>query len=135
MELSKAYGCRMINLVMRSLYKADAWLSREDAIDVAHALLQFIRAYFLSARLAYDADQAMFSCIPKLHAMHEIWAEMIRQIDLSQWVLNPCIEMCPLDEDFVGRTAILTRSVSPRIISRRAIQRYLAQINVLWARA
>ena len=60
----------MINLVMRSLYKADAWLSREDAIDVAHALLQFIRAYFLSARLAYDADQAMFSCIPKLHAMH-----------------------------------------------------------------
>ena len=124
-----------MNQVMRSLYDADAWLRREQALDVAGNLLQWIRCYMLEAHLAWEKDQAMFACVPKVHAIHHVWAELVRQASCGQWVLNPCIETCALDEDFVGRTAVLTRSVSPKVISRRSLERYLAQIRVLWARA
>lgn len=122
-----------MNDVMRKVYAGDVWLRRDEAATIANGLLQFIRVYFLQAHLAYEANQSMFSCIPKLHAIHEIWAEMTRQMELSEWTLNPACETCSVDEDFVGRTALLSRRVSPRLVSQRAIQRYLAQINVMWA--
>ena len=124
-----------MNQVMRSLYAADAWLKSADALAVAHGLEQWIRSYLLQAHLAYKKESNMFSLIPKVHAIHEICEELRRQGQVSSWAMNPCLETCSLDEDFVGRAAVLTRSVSPRVIAKRSLQRYLAQINVLWARA
>ena len=132
---SKAFGCKKMNDVMRKIYAGDVWLRRAYATPIAHGLLQFVRVYLLQAYWAYEAGQSMFSCIPKIHAIHEIWAELERQIAISEWILNPACETCSLDEDFVGRAAVLTRRVSPRAISHRALRRYLAQVNILWGRA
>lgn len=126
----------MMNLVMRRLYDADVWLRPDHAKEVAHGLQQVIRAYMMQAHLAHAQGESMFSCIPKVHALHEIWSELTRQIELEvSWVFNPVVETCSVDEDFVGRCAVLTRNVSPRLTSVRSLQRYKAQINVLWAHA
>ena len=133
-QRSKAFGCKKMNHVMNLLYSGDVWLTHEYAGAVAHGLLQVVRVYLQQAYWAYEANQSMFSCIPKVHAIHEIAEEVFRQMRCSSWILSPIVETCSLDEDFVGRTAILTRRVSPRLISQRALQRYLAQIYIMWGR-
>ena len=130
----KEYGCKKINFYFRSLYSGDLWLESAYAKSLANALLQFVRAYLLLARASYDLGENKFGLIPKIHALHEVSMEMFRQSGLSQWVLNPICETCSVDEDLIGRVAILSRSVSPKIIARRSLARYLAQINIVWAR-
>lgn len=128
------YGTQKINYVMRFLYSADLWLKRPDALNVSNALMQFIRAYLLLARLCYDRGENKFACVPKLHAIHEIQFQMTHQAKIAFWILNPMCETCSVDEDLIGRVALLTRRVSPKIIAKRSLARYLAQINILWAR-
>lgn len=123
-----------MNHFFRSLYAGDLWLDKPTAQNLAQALLQFIRVYLLLARKSYDLGEKKFGLIPKIHALHEVHHEMVRQGELSHWVLNPIAETCSIDEDVIGRVAILSRSVSPRAIARRALARYLAQINIIWAR-
>ena len=84
--------------------------------------------------MSYDLGENKFGLIPKVHALHEVAMEMFRQCGMSDWVMNPITETCSVDEDMIGRVAILSRSVSPKIIGRRSLARYLAQINIVWAR-
>jgi len=130
----KEHGCKKINFFFRSLYAGDLWLERAYAKTLANALLQFVRAYLLLAHMSYELGENKFGLIPKVHALHEVAMEMFRQCDVSEWVLNPIAETCSVDEDMIGRVAVLSRSVSPKIIARRSLARYLAQINIVWAR-
>ena len=128
----QAHGTSRINAVFRALYGGDLWLRRELGLRIARDLLQFIRSYCYEAWLHRSAKENMFSMFPKLHLLHEVWGEMVYQGSISEWILNPISETCSMDEDFVGRCAILTRSVSPRLNSLRSLQRYLTQIHLLW---
>lgn len=104
------------------------------AKTLAEALQQFIRAYVRLALLSYKMRDQKFGLVPKVHAMHEVYYEMYRQYSTSSWVLSPLCETCSVDEDLVGRVASLTRCVSPQLIARRALARYLAQIQQVWKR-
>ena len=122
-----------LNRALRILYSSDLWLESIVAVDVADRLVQFLRAYSSLAKYHLLKFENRFAQLPKLHMVHEISFEMRRQAQLSRWVLNPICETCSMDEDFVGRCALLTRSCSPRQCALRSIQRYLAQINITWA--
>ena len=103
-------------------------------MSIAHDLLQFIRCYCLEASIFLQKGAPGFSMFPKLHLLHHIWFELDRQIKTPGclWVLSPLCEVCPIDEDFVGQCATITRHCSPRLNSLRSLQRYLAQINMSW---
>jgi hypothetical protein len=70
--------------------------------------------------------------LPKLHAVEEIVKELQVQSQNSFWAYNPLVESCSVDEDFIGRCAFLSRSVSPRATCIRSLQRYLVQILQVW---
>ena len=74
-----------------------------------------------------------FSLSPasKTSCIHEIF----REAEISDYVLNPGVFACPMDEDFIGRTATISRCISPRIISKRTLERYLCHIQLAWARS
>ena len=76
-----------------------------------------------------------FPLHPKLHALHHIAHEIFREAEISDYVLNPGVFACPMDEDFIGRTATISRCISPRIISKRTLERYLCHIQLAWARS
>ena len=71
--------------------------------------------------------------LPKLHAVEEIVKELQEQTQHSFWAYNPLVESCSVDADFIGRTAFLSRSVSPRATCIRSLQRYLVQILQVWS--
>ena len=125
-------GTSNINRASHIMYNGDVWLESIVAIAVADCLAQFLRAYLKLAQLYVVACEPRFALLPKLHMVHEIEFELRRQGRLSRWVLSPIVETCSMDEDFVGRCAVLTRKVSPQQCALRSIQRYLAQINIFW---
>lgn len=128
----KAHGTAKINAVFRALYAADLWIPRDQGLAIAGDLQQFIRSYGFQAWLHHQKHENKFGMYPKLHLMHEIWANMVHQASLSEYIYNPIAETCSIDEDFVGRAAMLSRQVSPRLNALRSIQRYLAQIYMSW---
>ena len=134
MGLCQAHGTRMINSVFQRLYAGDLWLRRSLGLEIAHGLLQFVRAYSFEAAFFYEQGLVKFGLYPKLHLLHEVWEQMVYESTQSDWIYNPIAETCSVDEDFVGRCAVLSRSVSPRLNSLRSLQRYLAQIQQSWQR-
>lgn len=132
---TEAHGTKQMNAYMRGIYAHDFFIPSETGRALSDMLFEFIHAYCWEAHQAFEHGVSAFPLFPKLHALHEIQHEMQRQSRLGPWVCNPAAKSCPTDEDFVGRMAVISRSISPRLICRRTIQRYLVHVQVLFARA
>ena len=115
----EAFGTEKINAFMRRIYSHDA----------------FVSAYLHGAYSALVAGVQAYPLFPKLHALHEVAYKMRRQAKACGHAMNPAMMSCAVDEDFIGRFAAISRSVSPKLIAKRAIERYLAHIQIAWARA
>ena len=126
----------MINTFMRGIYEEEVFLESAAAARLSKCLYTFIKAYlFLAHSSVQEGRPYLFALYPKLHWIHEIGHELKRQSHLASFVVNPAIHCCALDEDFIGRAAAPTRSVSPKVIAKRTLERYLAQLQISWARA
>ena len=132
---TKAKGTAKINEFMRGILQRDVFIEGEDASRLSEALYVFVKAYTYEAAVAFDNDVAAFGLVPKLHALDEIRHTMQRQLATAGYCVNPCIYACSMDEDFIGRTAAVTRCVNPRLLSLRTIQRYLIHIQIAWSRS
>ena len=134
-HVSKALGTEKINAFMRGIYSHDTFIPGEDALALSGFLRTFISAYLHGAYSAFVAGVQAFPLFPKLHALHEVSYRMYKQASSCGHAENPAMMSCSVDEDFIGRFATVARCVSPKIIARRAIQRYLCHIQIAWARA
>ena len=130
----KAAGTKKLNYFMRGLYSNDVYMPSAIAKDLSCALYDFVKAYMFEASAAYQVGSSYFGLFPKLHSLHEIAHELLRQSKIADYAINPAAHSCSMDEDFIGRCAAVSRTVSPRIIAKRTIQRYLAHIQVAWSR-
>ena len=131
---SKALGTEKINHFMRTIYQHDVFLPSATGAELANDLYVYVRAYMFEAFAASREGSSYFPLHPKLHALHEIGHELLRQSKVASFCLNPVAHVCSMDEDFIGRTATLSRQVSPRLVSRRTLERYLCHLQILWAR-
>ena len=130
----KAAGTERINYFMRGIYSNDVLIPSALAADLSGALHDFVRAYMFEAAAAHQVQSSFFPLMPKLHSLHEIGHELLRQSKIAEFCVNPAAHSCSLDEDFIGRCAAVSRTVSPRVIAKRTLERYLAHIQVAWAR-
>ena len=133
-DFSEASGTKHLNKFMRGIYGGDVFLPCSTAITLVDSLDHFLKAYAYLACKAFDMGVPAFPMFPKLHAVHEISFEMRRQCQAAPYVFNVAAMACPVDEDFVGRCAAISRKVSPRLIAKRFLERYCAHIQILWAR-
>ncbi|CAK9002251.1 unnamed protein product [Durusdinium trenchii] len=129
-----AFGTKRINTFMRGIYSGEVFLPRATAAELSKALYEFIKAYLYEAHASAHLGLPYFPLFPKLHFLHETAHELKRQSEIADYAFNPAVYSCALDEDFIGRTAVITRCVSPRIIAKRTLERYLCHIQLAWAR-
>ena len=101
---------------------------------LSKSLHGFIKSYVWLAANFFESGTPGFGLYPKLHGLHEVQHLMARQVRLAGFAWNPATQSCSVDEDFIGRCAALSRSVSPRLTSLRTIQRYLCHIQIGWSR-
>lgn len=116
---------------MRTIYQHDVFLPSATGAELANDLYVYVRAYMFEAFAASREGSSYFPLHPKLHALHEIGHELLRQSKVASFCLNPVAHVCSMDEDFIGRTATLSRQVSPRLVSRRTLERYLCHLQIL----
>ncbi len=121
-----------INDFMSSLYHQDLWVPKAEANRIATKGTTFVKCFVYLAYLSANKGQPMFAIKPKLHMLHECALALQIQAGQSSHAFNPLSESCSLDEDFVGRLAFISRSVSPRLISQRSIERYMVQAFLSW---
>ena len=131
---SKAHGTHHINKFMRGIYAGGTFLSSPEARVLSDSLYEFINSYAWLASKSFERGVPAWPMYPKLHAVHEISHELRRASFSAPYSLNPAVHSCSMDEDFVGKCAMISRGVSPRAIQRRTLQRYLCYIRLLWAR-
>ena len=120
---------------MRSLYRSNVWISRDEAGSINLAGRHFLTAYARLAFLSWEQREARYALQPKLHMLWHIVDTMVAQTVSFDWIENPMAQSCAMDEDFIGRFCVLTRSVSPRLRVQRAMERYLTQVLLIWMRS
>ena len=130
----EAFGTEQLNSFIRGIYSNDVFIPSSTSKELCDCLYNWMQAYSFLAHQSFQTGLAMYPLYPKLHAVHKIGHEMRWQERSCQFVFNPATTSCSIDEDMVGRTAFLSRHVSPRQIIRRTLQRYVCHIQILWAR-
>lgn len=128
-------GTREINKFVRGIYAHDVFIPKVEALELSKSLHWFCKAYLFQAAAAYRDQLPHFPLFPKLHFLHEVSFRLRKEASLADYAFNPAVHSCALDEDFIGRMAAVTRTVSPMLISRRTLERYLVHIQMAWARA
>ena len=131
-EPSEASGTRALNVFMKLLYCSDFWLCGTRCADVISAGEHFLAASARVAKLSFEMGESRFAITPKFHMLFHIVKHVSWQFDVATFAMNPILESCAMDEDHVGRVARLARSVSPRGVCSRTLQRYLLQLQEVW---
>lgn len=133
-DYTEAKGTQKINEFMRGIYSKDVFIDAAEANRLADALYFFIRAYTYEAHSSHTKGISSFPMLPKLHALDEVRHAMHFQASHAGCCVNPAVYSCSICEDFIGRTAALTRCVSPMLLAQRTLQRYLVHIQTAWSR-
>lgn len=117
---------------LRLLYNSGLWLSKQDALQASDYGLEFSRHYTKAATISFGRSLPRFQFQPKFH-MHshvtETLAEHARQFG---YALNPLVNSCQQDEDFVGRIASIARVQHARTLNRRVLSKYKLALSTRW---
>ncbi|CAE7621704.1 unnamed protein product [Symbiodinium sp. CCMP2592] len=117
---SEAVGC-----FMRELLRAPLWLSPEQAQRAGEASLHFLQCYAKLVHIFYTKGECKYNLVPKLHNMHHLSLGLLDSASKGQSATNPLSYACFQDEDFIGRVSRLSRRISPKLLVRRTVERYL----------
>ena len=131
---AEAFGTRKINDFMRGIYQNDFFIESATATALANDLRSFIRAYLWLAQYSYSQGIPSFPLLPKLHFLQEVSFTLARQARVAKFAINPAAHCCSMDEDFIGRTAAVSRCVSPKLMCRRTLERWLCHLQMAWSR-
>ena len=107
-------------------------MSKSECKTFISAGEHFLASSARVAVISYILKENRFPVTPKHHMLYHVIKNAAWQFDIAQTALNPIVESCAMDEDYVGRIARVARSVSPRTPCIRTLQRYLLQAADVW---
>ena len=110
--------------VMRQFLESGFFMSSEACEDVVMAGHRFLQSFQRLAQLAHTRGLCLYKFKPKIHYLNHVLLTVKDQWQTHDAAINPIAEATFMSEDFVGRTARLSRRVSPRVVARKTIQRY-----------
>ena len=110
---------------MRELLGAPLWLSVEQAHRAGQASLHFLQCYAKLVEIFYQKKDCKYNLVPKLHNMHHLSLGLLGSAFKGNKAINPISYCCFQDEDFIGRVSRLSRRISPKLLVRRTMERYL----------
>ncbi|CAJ1340732.1 unnamed protein product [Effrenium voratum] len=119
------------NLFMAELYWQPFWLKPSDAARIAAHGKKLLFLYSRCASYAFARKWTRYKINPKFHMLAHLIHSLQRGGVGDHETVNP-IAHSVMDEDFVGKVSTLTRSVSPRLIESRTLQRYLVCVATRW---
>ena len=114
------------------LYNRGLWLSKEDALQASDYGLQFCRHYTKAATISFGRHLPRFKYIPKFHMHSHVTDTLAEHARQFGYALNPLVNSCQQDEDFVGRIAAIARAQHSRTLNRRVLSKYKLALSTKW---
>ena len=116
----------------RTLYSHGLWLGHDCMVAIRNSVLTVTRGYSYLADACVKLNFSGFSLKTTLHSWHHFAIEIDQALQRGcKCFPNPLMFDCCQDEDFVGRTAKVSRSVHARTSSQRCLQRHLLKKQAL----
>ncbi|CAE7891710.1 unnamed protein product [Symbiodinium microadriaticum] len=114
-----------VGIFMRELLRAPLWLSPQQAQRAGDASLHFLQCYAKLVKIFYQKNECKYNLVPKLHNLHHLSHSLLVSAAKGKEAINPLSYCCYQDEDFIGRVSRLSRRISPKLLVRRTVERYL----------
>ena len=111
--------------VVRTALGAEFFMSSEDCEIVAESGHEFLLGYADLVAQCHARELCLFKLRPKVHYLNHIFLRVYEEWLSSGTATNPLAEATFMSEDFVGRTARLSRKISTRAVATKTLQRYL----------
>ena len=105
------------------------------AASIGRDGLLFLRCFHKLASLALELRRPLWPFRPKIHTLHHLILDMVQASRDQTPSFNALAVSCSQSEDFIGRTALLSRRVSATTSQSRVLQRWLAGASIQWLRS
>ena len=117
-------GIAMGNAV-RIFFKGDYFMPSEDCQAVIRNGHAFLCGYAALVSMCHAANLCLFKLRPKIHYLNHIFLRVLQEWETAGIAVNPCAEATFMSEDFVGKTARISRRVDCKAIALKTLQRYI----------
>jgi len=114
------------------MYAADYWLTASECEEIGTNGREYLQAYKELATHCSASGKIRFPLYAKQHMLDHTFTDVFQHGQCYGFAVNPIAESVQMDEDHVGRTARLSRRVSPKLPAERTIDRYLVAVKQVW---
>ena len=111
--------------VLKTCFQAEFFMASADCRMVIESGHRFLTGYSSLVSMCLSQGLCLFKLRPKTHYLNHVFLRVYEEWRESGTATNPCAESTFMSEDFVGRTARISRRVSPRSVALKTLQRYL----------
>ena len=129
-HMFKVFFCA--NKFMRLLYNAGLWIKQATRKRLIESCAGLLDNFEICARIAFHNDICRFKMQPKYHMTGELLHAFRSDEYYNRETMNPLSFATQMDEDFVGKIATLSRSVSSRTLHEKTLRRYLLVLKQHW---
>ena len=120
------------NNFLSTLYRSGLFISRLRLSRVVRYGKTMLRSYSVCAGLAHAKRLARFKFNPKFHMLMHVIFKLDEDLRNGNMALNPLSFSCQMPEDFINRTATLSRSVHAKHVALRTIELYKNAVAGAW---
>ena len=110
--------------VIKICFEAEFFMSSEHCMEVIDCGHNFLCGYGKLVNMCYSQGLCLFKLRPKVHYLNHIFLKILEEWRAGGTATNPIGEATFMSEDFVGRTARLSRRVNARTVAVKTLQRY-----------
>ena len=124
--------CEASRMFFRTLYSHGLWLGRDCMVTVRDNVLVVTRGYSYMACICIEEKFPAFALKTTLHMFHHYAVSIDHCLQRGSFCYpNILLTDCCTCEDFIGRTARVSRSTHARTSSLRCIQRHLLKVKAV----
>ncbi|CAE7662955.1 unnamed protein product [Symbiodinium sp. CCMP2592] len=116
---------KAIGVVISTALRAEYYMASADCQEVIRNGHAVLTGYGQLVVTCYSGRLCLFKLRPKVHYLNHIFLRVWEEWRAAGFAVNPLAEATFMSEDFVGRTARLSRRVSTRAVAIKTLQRYL----------
>ena len=106
-------------------FRSDGWLEKNDAHRIADNSLRFLSLYRELAFKSHQANKALFSLMPKGHALDHLLLSLKISAVNHDYSLSILVTSVQIDKDYIGKVSRLSRRTSAEQSIKRVLQRSL----------
>ena len=120
------------NKFMTCLYHSGLWLTDDERDTLLRSGHACVRAFCSCADISFARGITRWKLQPKLHMFGEVLYALEADKRSMAPSISPLAWLTQMDEDFIGKIAFYSRTVSIRTVHRRTLERYQIGLASIW---